>query len=156
MPRSRSGLLLVTIALVAISGSLQAQQKGRGDRLRITATDLAEASGTANTAYDVIRTLRPAWLSPSRGRTATSALVDGAGRGGDFGDAAGGGAGVGSAKDVVVYIDEMRQQSIEDLKTIKAASVVDMRYLEQNRAVQMHGPGHELGAIEVTTVNKKK
>ncbi len=56
----------------------------------------------------------------------------------------------------MVYVDGNRQQSLEDLKTIRTALITEMRFLDQNRAIQMHGPGHELGVIEVTTVNKKK
>lgn len=150
-------LTLATVCAFAISiapRGLTAQSKQKGDRNRITASDLAEAPASVNTAYDIIRVMRPLWLSPSKGRTASSTLMDGAGRGGDFGDA-GSGTSIGGAKDVVVYIDDVRQQSIDDLKTVKASLVTELRYLEQNRAVQMHGPGHEMGAIEVTTVNAK-
>ena len=78
-------------------------------------------------------------MNPSRGRTATSG-ADGSS---------------GGATEVILYINEIRQQSLEDLKTVRASSVVDMRFLDQNRAIQMRGPGHELGVIEVTTVDKK-
>jgi hypothetical protein len=66
---------------------------------------------------------------------------------------------VGSAREqleVMVYIDEQRQPSVEALRTVPFAQVVEMRYYDQNRAVQMLGPGHETGAILVTTVNKRR
>jgi hypothetical protein len=38
---------------------------------------------------------------------------------------------------------------------VPAAKLVELRYLDQNRGVQMYGPGHEFGVIEVTTVDKR-
>lgn len=132
-------LLLVGFTLVSPDAA-HAQKKQRGDRNRITQDDLAEAPASVNTAYDAIRTMRAAWLNPPMSRAAGSNFT---------------GAG-GGAKEVVVYIDDVRQQSLDDLKTIKANAVVELKFLDQNRAIQMRGPGHELGVIEVTTVNKKK
>ena len=120
--------------------ALHAQKKQRGDRNRITQEDLAEAPSSTTTAFDAIRLMRPQWLNPPMGRVASS-------------NASGGG---GGATELVVYIDDIRQQSSDDLKTVKAATIVEMRYLDQNRAIQMRGPGHEMGAIEITTVNKRK
>ncbi|MBL8996631.1 MAG: hypothetical protein JNL44_04865 [Gemmatimonadetes bacterium] len=57
---------------------------------------------------------------------------------------------------MVVYIDGMRQPDVESLATVPVLKIVEMRYLDQNRGVQMHGPGHEMGVIEVTTVDKRK
>lgn len=138
MRRSTFVALLLTF-LLAIPDALHAQQKKqRGDRSRITQDDLAEAPSSVNTAYDAIRTMRPQWLNPSMGRTASSSA-----------SGAGGG-------EVVVYIDDIRQPALEDLRTVKSVTIVEMRFLDQNRAIQMRGPGHEMGVIEVTTVNKRK
>lgn len=126
--------------LLLVPDAAHAQKKQRGDRNRITQDDLAEAPSSVNTAYDAIRTMRGQWLNPPMNRAAGSSFT---------GDG-------GGAKEVVVYIDDVRQQSLEDLKTIKANTIVEMKYLDQNRAIQMRGPGHELGAIEITTINKKK
>jgi hypothetical protein len=65
------------------------------------------------------------------------------------------GAGGGSAS-IVVYIDDMRQPDLESLNTVPAARIVELKYLDQNRGVQLRGPGHEAGVIEVTTVDKRK
>ena len=133
-------ILLFSIACVAFPDTLQAQKKQRGDRARITRDDLAEAPSSVNTAFDAIRTMRPQWFTPALGRTASSS-----------GDGVGGGA-----TDVVAYIDDIRQPSLDDLKTVQATTIVDMRFLDQNRAIQIRGPGHERGVIEVTTIHKKK
>lgn len=140
MRRSTFLVVLLSLVCLTVPDALHAQKKQRGDRARITQDDLAEAPSSVNTAFDAIRTMRPQWMSPSLGRTASSS-ASGVG---------------GGATEVVVYIDDIRQPSLEDLKTVKAATIVDMRFLDQNRAVQMRGPGHEQGVIEVTTVNKRK
>jgi hypothetical protein len=140
MRRSRFLVLVLTLVLCVLPSAAQAQGKQRGDRNRITKDDLAEMSASVNTAYDAVRTMRAQWLSPSMGRTASSNVT---------GDG-------GGTHEVVVYIDDVRQPALEDLKTIKAAIIVEMKFLDQNRAIQMRGPGHEMGVIEVTTINKKK
>ena len=141
MRTSILAVLYVTLCTVCVPDSLHAQdKKQRGDRARITQDDLREAPGV-NTAFDAIRTLRPQWFSPSLGRTATAGASGGGG---------------GGATEVVVYIDDLRQTALDDLKTVKATTIVEMRFLDQNRAIQMRGPGHEMGVIEVTTINKRK
>ncbi len=133
-------VLILTLVGSVMPDTLLAQKKQRGDRNRVTQDDLAEAPSSVNTAFDAIRTMRPQWFSPSLGRTASSS-------------ASGSG---GGAAEVVVYIDDIRQPSIDDLKTVKSVAIVEMKFLDQNRAIQMRGPGHEMGVIEVTTVNKRK
>ena len=139
---SRFFVLLLALTAAAMPGTLHAQKPQRGDRNRLTKDDLAEAPSSVNTAFDAVRTMRPTWLSPSMGRMASSS--------------ASGAASGAVATEVVVYIDDIRQQSVDDLKTVKANIIVDIRFLDQNRAIQMRGPGPEMGAIEVTTLNKRK
>jgi hypothetical protein len=136
----RLGSALLALALIA---SIAEAQRARGDRNRITRTELDEGGSTIVTARDAVRVLRPQWLQPPRGRQASANMRDE--------PTMGGGATV-----VVVYIDGNRQPDLDALATVPALKVVEMRYLDQNRAIQMHGPGHEAGVIEVTTVDKKK
>ena len=133
------GVLFASAAVLCFPQSLHAQ-KQRGDRNRLSRDDVAEVASGVNTAYDVVRTLRPQWLAPPNGRNSTATMT---------GDG-------GGAKEVVVYIDDLRQQSLDDLKTVKTAAIIELRYLDQNRAIQMRGPGHELGVIEVITVGRRK
>ncbi len=132
--------LLLALAFLIVPDALSAQKKKRGDRLRITQDELAEASGNVNTAADVIRTLRPQWLNAARG---LGSQLDGSGGG-------------GGATEAILYIDDIRQPSLNELQSVKASTIVEMRFLEQNRAIQMRGPGHEAGAIEIITVNKRQ
>ena len=62
----------------------------------------------------------------------------------------------GGAPAIIVYIDDIRQPDIESLATVPASRIVELKYLDQNRAVVLHGPGHESGVIEVTTLDKRK
>jgi hypothetical protein len=143
MRRHATRSLLLVLALLACASAAEAQKKGRGDRSKITRADLEEAGGTVQTAADAIRLLRPQWLSPPMGRMAPSAIdpvVSPMTR---------------NAVEPVVYIDDMRQPTIDILRTVKVEAIVEMKYLDQNRAIQMLGPGHEAGAIQVTTVAKK-
>jgi hypothetical protein len=130
--------LLLAAAMIALPSVAMAQSKPKSDRNHITKEELAEAPASLDNAYDVVRLMRPQWLRTQMGRTAMANM----------------GAGGGGATELVIYINDVRQQSIDDLKTVKASKVVDMKFLDQNRAVQMRGPGHEMGAIEVTTSDK--
>lgn len=132
--------LVLAAAGFALPAAAEAQTKRKGDRTHITADDLAETPSGMHSAHDAIRLLRPNWLNPTMSHTSSSNVL---GNG-------------GGASEVICYIDDVRQPSLEELKTVKLSQVVSMRFLEQNAAVALRGPGHELGAIEVTTVNKRK
>ena len=131
---------LVLVGLMLLATPAQAQQQARGDRNSLTRADLDEAGVAVMTARDAVRVLRSQWLTPPMGRKASSDII---------------GAGGGSQL-IIVYIDDMRQNDIEALATVPAAKIFSMKYLDQNRAVVLHGPGHEAGVIEVTTVDKRK
>lgn len=143
MRPSPSRVLLLVLALLVSASAAEAQKKARGDRSKITRADLNEAGGTVVSALDAIKLLRPHWMNPPMGRIASSALGASTLTGG------------GLATVPVVYIDEMRQPNMDILRTLKAGTIIEMKYLDQNRAIQMLGPGHESGAIQVTTVDKK-
>lgn len=140
MPKTKFAVLALLLAIVARPDTLSAQQKQRGDRNRISKDDMTEVLASVSTAYDAVRTLRPQWLNPPALRQSTATVM---------GDG-------GGATDVVIYVDDLRQQSKDDLKTVKATTILEIKYLDQNRAIQMRGPGHEMGVIEVTTINKRK
>ncbi len=122
----------------------QAQQRQparrRGDRSRLTRADLDEAGNSIVTARDAIRILRPHWLQPPVGRSASSNVA---------------GSG-GGATTVIVYLDGFRQPDLEVLNTVQASAIIEMRYLDQNRAIIIHGPGHEAGVIEIKTKEEPK
>ncbi len=141
--------LLAASVFVAAEAAAQAQTqtekksapRRRGDRARLTVAEIAEGGTAIVTAHDAVRMLRPWWLNPPPGRMSSSNLA----------------STTSAATMVVVYIDGLRQPDVESsLVTIKREKLVEMRYYDQNRAVQHFGPGHEAGVIEVTTTDKRK
>ena len=133
-------LVLLSLGMVLLANHAEAQQKGRGDRNKLTQIEVAEDGAGIMTARDAVRILRPQWLSPPMGRMSSSDVM---------------GAG-GGARSVIVYIDDVRQPDVESLSTVPASKILELKYLDQNRGVQLRGPGHEAGVIEVTTIDKRK
>lgn len=141
MRRFIGRLVLAVLVLAAVVGSSDAQEakKKRGDRNRLLQEEIVEAGTAVVTARDAIRMLRPQWLNPPMGRMASSNIA---------------GAG-GGQQTLILYIDDVRQPDLEILTQVKSADIVEMRYLDQNRAVQYRGPGHEAGVIEIKTQRTK-
>jgi hypothetical protein len=141
MRRFIGRLVLAVLVLAAVVGSSDAQEakKKRGDRNRLLQEEIVEAGTAIVTARDAIRMLRPQWLNPPMGRMASSNIA---------------GAG-GGQQTLILYIDDVRQPDLEILTQVKSADIVEMRYLDQNRAVQYRGPGHEAGVIEIKTQRTK-
>lgn len=107
-------------------GVSAAEAQGRRSRNLITAEEIAKAS--AADAYDLIRELRPAWFS-SRGVVS--------------GDAYAGG--------IVIYLDGIKQNSVDDLKAIAVERIKEARFYNASDATTRFGTGHPSGAIEITT-----
>lgn len=86
------------------------------------------------TAFDIVSRLRPNWLR--------------AGRTGSIG------GGSVSSQVTLVYLDGQRLGGIETLRTLTAAGITGMRYLDATRAATiLRDPGSEAisGAIVITT-----
>jgi hypothetical protein len=52
----------------------------------------------------------------------------------------------------VVYINEIRQDGLDQLRTLRPADIFEARYMTGNEASGRYGAGHENGAILVKTV----
>ena len=152
--------VLMAAAILALPDAAGAQTKRRGDRNLITTSELAESGSGMITAGDVIRRMRPMWLLVDQARA--QVRLDGGGTSSSSGGSAGTDVGSSTSPtirgngDLVIYVDDTRQPSMDVLSTLKAAELTELRYLDQNRAIQMHGPGHEKGVIEIFTINRKK
>jgi hypothetical protein len=89
--------------------------------------------------------------SPSSPPSASGAPVSGPSRnsGGEsgFGDAPGGAA----ATTAVLYVDDIKQVSLEEMKNIRVAEIVEIRYLTSTQARLRFASGHEAGAILLMT-----
>lgn len=141
--------LLVSVASVSSVGAAQEatkppkQQKKRTDTRVITRADLDEAVATVTTAHDAVTRLRPQWLTPPRGRISGASGLDA------FSSAN------PDASEPRIYIDDMLQTGMDALRALPARNIVEMKYLDQNRAIQLLGPGNEAGAIQVTTDRRR-
>lgn len=52
----------------------------------------------------------------------------------------------------VIYIDEIKQEGLDQLRTLRATDIFEARYMTGNEASGRYGSGHENGAILVKTV----
>lgn len=134
-------VLLAVLGLLSTASQPAAAQK-RGDRNTITRQDLDEAGTSISNAYDAVQRLRSNWLNPPRGRMSSAAMIDN-------------NANAANATEAILYIDDRRQAQLDLLRTVPVAKIKEIKYLDQNRAIQMLGPGHEAGAILVTTDKQK-
>jgi hypothetical protein len=68
-------------------------------------------------------------------------------RSSEYGSASGGNKSITA----VLYIDDVKQADIEEMKNVRAAAVVEIRYMTGNQAAGRYGAGHEGGAILLKT-----
>lgn len=130
--------LVSVAAIVSFAPDRVAAQNKRGDRNLITRQDIDEGGASMVTAQDAVQRLRPQWLRPALGRN-NAASMDGSNQN------------TPNATAPILYIDDRRQPELDLLRTVPATKVKEIKFMDQNRAVQMLGPGHEAGAILVTT-----
>lgn len=100
----------------------------RPDANLITAEELAGSS--SRTLYDAVRNLRPAWMMRSR----PTALLP------------------RNQAELVVYLDGTRFGSIESLRQFSTRGIASVRYFSPSNAEAHFGPGHQLGAIQITSL----
>ena len=178
-------VVAVAAPLAAQDVELKAKPKVKRDKYVITAEEIAERQDLQN-GYDVVRLLRSQWLKPvklsasalnsgtpgvssrpatttscgpqddaCRQRTAGSApSVAPRESGSPYGDVDGL-SGNGRALPVL-YFDEVKQPGIEELRNVRAADLVELKYMTGTQASGRYGAGHEAGAILVKTVRFAK
>ncbi len=54
-----------------------------------------------------------------------------------------------------VYLDNLRLESVNDLRTLPTSEVFEIRYLDPNDATTRYGTGHTAGVILVTTLRRR-
>ena len=120
-------LLLGTIGLLAVTSVAEAQKQKapRRDRNKITAEEILDKPSAQN-ALDVIRALRPQWLS-SRGPTTILQQEVG----------------------IVVYRDNSKLGTIDELRSVPADQIGELRFYSPGDATMRFGTDHPSGAIEV-------
>lgn len=162
---------LAGVAMVVVASSAAAQKK---DRYLILAEEIATRQEIAN-AHDAVRMLRSQWLRPVRAKGGLGAASFGSGSSRPAGgkstgsednptsspDAASQAASASREKmledetlkktEPVVYIDDVKQQELEDLRSVRRDEIAEIRFINGNDASGRYGAGHEAGAILVKT-----
>ena len=125
-PAVRGFVLLALLALVAACAPAATGGGTGGDPDLIVAADIPE--GRFNSAFEIVQSMRPRWL-----RVRSS---------GSLGNDDGG---------VVVYLDNIRQGGVEELRSLSPAIIVRMEWIDAPTATQRWGTGHTEGAIAIST-----
>jgi hypothetical protein len=145
-------IALVLVAPVAAQQEdSKPAQKVKRDKYVLTADEIAERPAITN-AYDAVRMLRPTFLKLTR-KTANLSQSSDPSMSTDntrSTDPYGRGA-AGSYVGPVLYIDEMKHQTVEELKNFRVADIVEIRFLTGTEATNRYGDGHEGGAILLKT-----
>lgn len=137
----RKGLLvLIAVAALAAacssgsgstSGATGATPVRRGGQNLITTEEIAASGAGLETAFDIVQRLRPTMLRPRTSSFGTNNQAQ--------------------QVPVVVYSDEVRLGTVENLRTIPATQVFEIRYISATDATQRWGTNHSSGAIQVIT-----
>jgi hypothetical protein len=152
--------------------------KVKRDKYVITAAEIAEHPDLKD-GYDVVKSLRNQWLRVTRGSGSALAGADagtpeklgmgckktdpgctpgGSGSspvphesGTPYAESSGTMNQAGKAGPVL-YINEIKQEAIDQLRTLRPTDIFEARYMTGNEATGRYGAGHESGAILVKTV----
>ena len=135
MPRPLP-LLLVFLTALAVPAALTAQDTARPaaktaaklkrDPDLISQLEIA-AAGDAQTAFEIVKRLRPNWLNV-RGPSSINLPTP----------------------DVVIYVNGVRRGGPDTLKDLPITGLNEIRHLRGTEATQRFGLGHENGAILVS------
>ena len=109
-------------------GVSAAEAQGRRNRNLITEEEITK--NPASDAYELVKSLRPAWLTNARG-ISSGGLNEGAG--------------------IVVYVDGIRTGGVDELSNVSTDRIKEVRFLNARDATTRYGTGHPIGAIEITT-----
>ncbi|MGH7607999.1 MAG: hypothetical protein ACREME_11735 [Gemmatimonadales bacterium] len=120
--------LLLSSGCARAAGEPRDEGAPRRDANLITAEELSQTS--VRSLYDAVRALRPAWMMRSR---PTALLRE-------------------QQAELVVYVDGIRFGNVETLRQLTTRGIAAVRYFSPGNAEARFGPGHLMGAIEVTTL----
>jgi hypothetical protein len=122
-------LVLGAVGLIGLMQAAEAQKQKtpRRDREKIVGEEIAERPA-ARSAYDVIKVLRPQWLTVRGPTTIMQQEIS-----------------------VVVYRDGSKLGSVDELNSIPADQIKEMRHLSPSDATLRYGTDHPRGAIEIDT-----
>lgn len=130
MPRLAA---LLSLLVLAVPGSLSAQDTTKPDpKIRrnpdlISSQEIEAASDAMRTAYDVVKQLRPIWLT-ARGQSSIRLRTP----------------------EPQVYVGGAHRGGVASLGDIARSSIRQIEHLRGQDATNRYGTGHESGAILVT------
>lgn len=123
---SRIVVLALSLSAAACATTGEGSSPRRATRSTLIEQEEIATSGAAS-AYDLVRGLRPSWLTPRGQHSAMN-----------------------PAGDVIwVYMNSSRMGGPDALRQIAAADVGSIRYYDANEANFRFGTGHLNGAIQV-------
>jgi hypothetical protein len=129
-----TALSTAAIGCASSGGSAPAAKVAESSPDRITSVEIAATTG-AQTAYDLVRRLRPRWLQAG----ATGSI----------------GGGRATSQVLLVYLDGNRLGTAEALRTLSASGIKSMQYYDAVRAATVLrevGSDPITGAIVITTM----
>lgn len=139
-------VLITVIALTIGSLPLEAQGKARIARDRnMISTEEIRASSASN-AYDLVKTLRPAWLRTRGYSTLQTTTIPNPLEGGTID--------VMAAPQIMVYIEGVRQGDQESLRNVELGDVASLVFLDSNAATLRYGTGNTHGAIVIEKIRR--
>jgi hypothetical protein len=145
--------ILVPLALSALTACAAGGSGSTTPRAGSNLIALEEISRTgAQNAYQVVESLRPAWLR-TRGVQSLSESTHTVGRDGRGGQTVAGDGGVtipnAGRPQVIAYLGTMRLGPVSSLREIPAADIGSIRFLSPAQATHRFGANHTHGAIVV-------
>ncbi|TVP43891.1 MAG: hypothetical protein EA350_12800 [Gemmatimonadales bacterium] len=135
--------LLGLVALVAAGCAGGAGSAGGSASSAQSVITLEEIEqGRWGNTYELVQSLRPAWLRP-RGAQSVGEAARGSGVGGQVSVQAG-------QDQILVYLDRARLGGPEALRQIDPLNIGSITFLDRAQATYRFGPGHLHGAILLT------
>ena len=121
---SNRAMVIAAAAFSVLSPAEAAGQKRQRDV--ISAEEINASAFSSGDLHQAIRSLRPHFLEPARGvRTLGNGVIE----------------------PLAVYLNGTRQTGVEALRTIPAAAVQEVRYLDPTRSWNEFGPRANGGAL---------
>lgn len=126
----RAGLttfVLATACTLTVSSKAAAQKKQRDVLLAAEIDSSAQRDGDL---WQALHSLRPRFLETPQGQVSF---------------------GASPVMRPVVYLDGMRETSVDDLHSVRASAVSEVRYLDPSQAATEYGPSAAGGALVIKT-----
>ena len=129
----RLAAILAALIVLLVARPAEAQ---KADPNKITTEEIAAKPDLRN-GWEVIQSLRPKFLRPNRART-----------GGNVDE---GTLGIGANGMPALYVDDVPTPELDELKNIRTAEIVEIRYMIGRDGLARYGNGHQNGVIFVVT-----